>query len=87
MAEIEAKPWLVNMAVEVTTVELSPLDGKKRWRISEFPQLKVAMRYHGLEESGTPYPMWSLGGVNYIHPKFVVGVKNGAPFSWYVPER
>lgn len=87
MAEVEAKPWLINWAVEVTVNELPPLNGKKRWTVSEFPQLKVPLKFHGYEISGTPYPVWSLGGVNYIHPKFVTPAQNGSTWSPYVPEK
>jgi hypothetical protein len=81
------KPWLIQWATEITTVEISPLNGRRRWQVSEFPQAKVALRHHGLPIVGTPFPLWGRGGINRIRTRYLVPVKNGAVHSPYVPEK
>jgi hypothetical protein len=81
------KHYLIQWATEITTVELPQLNGKRRWVVSSFPQIKNACRQNGLPDMGTPFPLWSLGGENRILKEFVIPLKNGDNFSPYVPEK
>jgi hypothetical protein len=78
-------PWLIQWAVQITTEEIAPLDGKRRWVVSRFPQIKEACRQNNLPFMGTPFPLWGFGGVNRIHKDYVIPVQNDSEFSPYVP--
>lgn len=87
VADVFYKPWLVQWATEITTNELPPLNGERRWVVSRFPQIREACRQNNLPQMGTPFPLWSLGGTNRILKEFVIPLANGVSFSPYVPEK
>lgn len=81
------KGWLIQWATEQTLVELPPLNGKRRWTVSRYPQLKVACRFNNLPEIGTPFGVFSKGGTNLIKKSHVRIMKPDEVYSPYVPEK
>ena len=79
--EVHDKPWLIHWATEQGLTEV----GLRRWTVARYPQIKVACRENGMEESGTPFPLASMGGTNLIK-KVHVRIETGR-YSPYVPEK
>jgi hypothetical protein len=78
--EVHNKSWLIHWATEQGLTKIG-----SRWTVARYPQIKVACRVNGMEESGTPFPLASMGGTNLIkksHVRIVSG-----KYSPYVPEK
>lgn len=79
---VKNKPYLINWATEQTNVRMPD---KKTWRVSKFPQLKLACRANGLPEIGTPFPTIGPNNQNWIKKTHVEPIKNGINYSPYAP--
>lgn len=78
---------LIMWATEQTVTELPKLNNKRRWVVSRYPQLKVVSRINGLQEVGTPFGIFSMGGYIPILKSDVMILGSGTPYSPYVPEK
>lgn len=78
---------LIMWSTEQTVTELPKLNNKRRWVVSRYPQLKVVSRLNNLEEVGTPFGVFSMGGYNLISKDHVSIIQNNSIYSPYVPER
>lgn len=78
--QVHDKPWLIHWATEQGLNQIG-----SRWTVARYPQVKVACRENGMEESGTPFPVASMGGTNLIK-KSHVRIVSGR-YSPYVPEK
>ena len=76
----EVPSWLIHWATEQGLTQVG-----ERWTVARYPQVKVVCRLNGMEESGTPFPLASMGGTNLIK-KSHVRIMSGR-YSPYVPEK
>lgn len=84
---LKNKPYLIWWANEQSVVELPPVNGKRRWVVARFPQLKVVCRKYGIPEVGTPYFAIGCGGRNLIENAWIEKINNGSNYSIYMPEK
>jgi len=78
---LDKTPYLIGWATEQGVTQLP--DGQ--WVVSRFPQLRVPLSAAKFPEVGTPFPVVSRDGVNYIKKTHVVRINNGVKYSPYVP--
>lgn len=83
ISEVVKKPWLIHWATEQTMVKLPD----KSYVVSRYPQAKVACRFHGYPETGTPIPNTSVGGYYFIDKSRTTPVSAGTKYSPYTPKK
>ncbi len=76
-------PWLWSWMTEATTSRLPT----GSYVVSPFPKAEDKLKVHGLPRTGTPSPLFSLGGYWEVDKKYTVALTPGAAWSPYHPAR